>query len=201
MTRRPLCAFGGLALLVSIAVTEGCSSTAALDVRYPDAGANPSLLASLPPRRVDVAAVADRRNDTARIGATSKSGKTIVTTRSVPDIVRDALVLEVVKNGHAVGTGRPEAMIQAEVNDFSLDDVDGFSFTQYVGRVVIGVTVADARSGQRLLSRHYVGIKRHRVEKASEDAGRNVMDAALARALHDFATDPEMVAVLARVGG
>jgi hypothetical protein len=200
MTRRPLGRVGGLALLASIAVAQGCSSTSALDVSYPDARANASLLAAAPPRRVDVAAVADRRNEPERIGSSATNGKTVVTTRPVPDIVRDALLLEIVKNGHAVGTGRPDAMIQAEVNDFSLDGVDGFSFTQYVGRVVIGVTVADARSGQRLLSRHYVGIKRRRVEKASEEAGRNVMDAALARALHDFATDPEMVAVLARVG-
>lgn len=200
MTRRPLGAVSGLALLASIAAAGGCSSTSALDVRYPDARVNPSLLASVSARRVDVAAVADRRNDTTRIGATSRGGKTIATTRPVPDIVRDALVLELVKNGHAVGTGRPEAMIQAEVNDFSLDDVDGYSFNQYVGRVIIGVTVADARSGRRLLSRHYIGIKRHRVEKASADAGRDAMDEALARALHDFATDPEMVAVLARVG-
>ena len=64
MTRRPLGHLGGLALLAWIAVAQGCSSTSALDVGYPDARSNASLLAAAPPRRVDVAGVADRRSDT-----------------------------------------------------------------------------------------------------------------------------------------
>lgn len=55
----------------------------------------------------------------------------------------------------------------------------------------------DARTGSRLLTRRYVGIKRRQAEADAEQAWREIMDAALARTLHDIATDPELIAALA----
>ena len=60
-------------------------------------------------------------------------------------------------------------------------------------------TVVEHRSepGRTLFSRRYVGIERGQVDTASEGAARDVMDAALARTMHDLATDPTLVAALA----
>ena len=92
------------ALLCSLALASGagCARNQGLDVRYPEAGVNRALLASVPPQRVGISPVVDRRLDTSRIGSLPKDGRAIVTRRPVSDIVRDALTVEVSRNGHAV---------------------------------------------------------------------------------------------------
>jgi hypothetical protein len=186
-----------LALLLSVLSASGCGvKTAGLDVRYPEAGVNRSLLASTPPRRVEILPVADRRADTKRIGI--REGNDVVTRRPVRDIVGEALVLELRKNGHTVTADRRDVVLAGAVEEFRLDAIDGYSSIQYVGRVVLGVTLADPRSGETLLIRRYVGISRRVVDKDADNGWRDVMDVALARTMHDFATDPELASVMAR---
>jgi hypothetical protein len=185
-----------LAALLSVA---GCAGRSALDVRYPEEAANRAMLASVGSLRVEVRPVSDRRMDTARIGATPEGGKSIVTSRPVTDVVREALVVEIGTNGHAVVAERGDVILAADVQDFWLDTVTGYTTTQYVGKVVIGLTVLDARSGDRLAARRYIGIRRRQVDKPADDVARAVMDAALSRAMHDLATDRALVAAFARV--
>ena len=185
-----------LALTLSLLALGGCAASSALDVRYPETGANRAMLASAPARRVAISPVTDRRMDTTRIGSKPKAEGDIVTSRPVTDIVRDALAVEVGKNGHSVLSDKQDVVLGAAVEEFWLDVVTGYTTTQYVGRVVIALTVADGRSGNTLLARRYVGIKRQQVDKPSESAWRDVMDAALARTMHDLATDPDLVAAL-----
>jgi uncharacterized lipoprotein YajG len=134
--------------------------------------------------------------DTRRIGSAPKNGD-LVTSRPVVDIVRDALVVELSKNGHAVVPDGVDAVVAADVEEFWLDVITGYSKIQYVGKVAIALAVSDGRTGNTLFSRRYIGIKRGQVDKASEDAARDVMDAALARTMHDLATDATLVAALA----
>ena len=177
---------------------SGCGS-AGLDVRYPEALVNRAALASAPPRRVEIRPVADRRMNTTRIGVKPKNEGDIVTSRPVPDLVREALVLELSKNGHLVVSTERDVVLAAMVEDFRLDEVAGYASTRYVGRVVIALNVVDGRSGEILLTRRYVGIKRREIDKGSDDARRETMDAALARTMHDLATDPELAKALASV--
>lgn len=137
--------------------------------------------------------------ETARVGTKPKGGGDIVTSRPVADIVQEALVIEVSKNRHAVVSDRPDLVLTAFVEAFWLDVVDGYSSLQYVGKVVIALTVADGRTGDTLVTRRYVGIKRREVDKPDESQWREVMDTALARIMHDLATDPDLAAALARV--
>ena len=191
---RPAAAVACAVLLAGMA---GCARRT-LDVGYPDAASNKALLASVASRRVVVTAVGDRRADTSRIGSRPDDGKPIVTARPVGDIVRDALLTELGKNGHEIVTGRGDAIIAADVEDFSLDAVGSSASTRYVGRVAIAVVIADGRSGDRLLVRRYVGIRRRTAEADSKDAWREVMDTALIRTIHDLATDPDLVSALGR---
>jgi hypothetical protein len=157
------------------------------------------MLASAPPRRIAISPVADRRMETTRIGSRPKGKGDILTSRPVPTIVREAIVVEVSKNGHSVRSDAADVVLTAAVETFWLDIIiGGDSSTQYVGRVVIALMVADGHRGDSLLTRRYIGIKRQQVSKAWEGAWRDVMDAALARAMHDFATDPDLVAILSR---
>ena len=186
------------ALVLGALAASGCGvKTAGLDVRYPEAGVNRSLLSSAPPRRVEMLPVVDRRADTRRIG--TREGGDIVTSRPVTDIVGEALLLEVKKNGHTVTADRKDVVLAAAVEEFRLDVVGAYSSTQYVGRVVLAVTLVDPRSGETLLIRRYVGISRRVVDKDSDNGWRDVMDVALGRTMHDFATDPELASVMTRL--
>jgi Uncharacterized lipoprotein len=193
-----LARISGVLLSVLLPTVSGCG-TAGLDVHYPEAGVNRTVLASAPPRRVEVRPVADRRMDTTRIGVKPKNEGDIVTSRPVADLVREALVLELTKNGHSVVSSRREVILAATVEDFRLDEVAGYASTRYVGRVVIAVNIVDGQSGEILLTRRYVGIKRRDIDKTSEEAMRETMDAALARTMHDLGTDPDLAKVLAGV--
>jgi hypothetical protein len=186
----------GLFLMLLLPTISGCGS-AGLDVQYPEARVNRTVLASTPPRRVEIRPVVDRRVDTARIGVKPNNKGDIVTSRPVADLVREALVLELSKNGHSVASNGQDVILDASIEDFRLDEVAGYASTRYVGRVVIALNIVDGRSGEILLTRRYVGIKRRQIEKASDDARRETIDAALARTMHDLATDPALMKALA----
>ena len=197
MTAR-LARMSSVLLSVLLPTISGCG-TAGLDVHYPEAGVNRTVLASAPPRRVEVRPVADRRMDTTRIGVKPKNAGDIVTSRPVADLVREALVLELTKNGHSVVSDGRDVVLAATVEDFRLDEVAGYASTRYVGRVVIALNIVDGRSGDILMTKRYVGIKRREIDKASDDAMRETMDGSISRTMHDLATDPELAKALASV--
>src|SRR5262249_29669158 len=158
----------------------------------PDTAVNRAMLAAARPRRVEIRPVADRRDDTARIGSQPEDNKPIVTSRPVVDIVRDALVSEVQRNGHAVTATGADLVLAADVDEFRLDAVVGHSTTQYFGKVALAVTLVDARTGETILTRRYVGIRRQQGPREAKQIGLEVMDVALSRVMHDLATDVEL---------
>ena len=184
-----------LGALAALGTLGGCAS--ALDVGYPETAANRALLASVAPRGVAVGPITDRRLDQTRIGVKPKNGEAITTARPVADIVREALVVELTKNGHAAVRDHGDIRLVAAVEEFWLDTAGRNSTTQYVGRVALALAVTDGRSGATLLVRRYAGLKRRQAEADSEDVWREVMNTALARTLRDIATDPDFVAALA----
>jgi hypothetical protein len=188
-----------LAGLVALTSLTGCAGQTALEIGYPETAANRALLASVTPRRVVVAAVTDRRTDKSRLGPAPKDGRPIVTSRPVPDIIRDALVVELRKNGHEVVAGPGDVVVAAQVEEFSLGAVGRSADTRYVGRVAIAVAIADGRTGDQLLTRRYVGITRRTAGEDSKETWREVMDTALVRAIHDFATDPDLASTVGRI--
>lgn len=195
MIPRPTSLIAGVLVLVSVAA--GCA-TRTVDVSYPEGEAKKALLASVAPRRVVVAPVTDRRGDKERIGASPENRKPIVTARPVVEIVREALVREVEKNGHQVVPAPGDVVLAADVEEFWLDTVGRSETTQYVGRVAIAVAVTDGKSGDRLWSRRYVGIRRQTAKADSKAAWREIMDTALARTIRDVATDPDLALTVAR---
>jgi Uncharacterized lipoprotein len=184
-------------VLAAVAALAGCTS--ALDVGYPEAAANRGLLASVAPRRVAVGPVTDRRADQARIGARPGNGEPIVTARPVADIVRDALVVELTRNGHTVVAEGGDVRVAADVDQFWLDTAGRDGTTHYVGRVALAVAIRDERGGSTVLVRRYAGIKRRYADPDARDAWREVVETALARTVRDLATDPELVPALAAV--
>jgi hypothetical protein len=184
-------AVAGVVYLSTILAVVGCARRT-VDVAYQESAANRALLSSVAPRRVVVAPVTDRRAERSRIGVEMPKGKPIVTARPVPDIVRDALVVELKKNGHDVVAGPGDIIVSADVEEFWLDTVGRAAKTQYVGRVAIAVMIADGQSGDALMTRRYVGIRRRGGESDSKETWREIMETALARTIHDVATDPDL---------
>jgi hypothetical protein len=185
------------ALFIAVVVLPGCAGRT-VEVGYPETAANRALLGSIAARRVVVAPVGDHRVDKARIGVRPEDGEPIVTARPVTEIVRDALVTEVGKNGHAVVPGAGDVIVAADVEEFWLDAAGPSATTQYVARVAIAVVVADGRTSDRLMTRRYVGTRRRTAEADSKAAWREVMETALARTMHDVATDPELAMAVSR---
>jgi Uncharacterized lipoprotein len=184
-------ATAGVLCFITILAVVGCARRT-VDVGYQETAVNRALLSSVAPRRIVVAPVTDRRAERSRIGIEMPKGKPIVTARPVPDIVRDALVVELKKNGHDVVTGPGDVVVSANVEEFWLDTVGRAAKTQYVGRVAIAVAIADGQSGDALMTRRYVGIRRRSGEADSKETWREVMETALARTIHDVATDPDL---------
>jgi hypothetical protein len=187
-----------VAILVALLSLVGGCASRTLDVSYPQTEVKKALLSSVAARRVVVAPVTDRRGDKDRIGATPEDKKPIMTARPVAEIVREAVVLEIEKNGHQVVPGPGDVVLATDVEEFWLDAVGRSKNTQYVGRVAIAVSVADGATGERLWSRRYVGIRRQNAEADSKTTWREVMDTALARTIRDLATDPDLALTVAR---
>src|SRR4029453_11577065 len=103
-------------------------------------------------------------------------------------IVRDALVIELVKNGHAVAGSGADAILAVDVDEFWLDIVTSYGATHYVGKVAITLAVTNGRTGERVAARRYVGIRRRQVEADLQDARREGVDGALARTMPDLRT-------------
>jgi len=185
-------------LLGVLVLAAGCSSAVGLDVTYPAAGVNRALLASAAPRRVAIGPVTDRRRET-RLGTEPESGKDIVTRRPVSEIVREALALEVSANGHTAAPDQADLTLAADVEDFRLDVLRGYKNGQLVGKVVLAVMVTDAKTGGMLLARRYVGVHRREAADDSDRDPRATMDTALARAMHDLATDPDLARAFAGI--
>jgi hypothetical protein len=190
--RSALAAAAGLVLLSP--ALGGCSS-AGLDVLYPAAGAS-TALAAVPRPHVEVGPITDRRINPGRIGVNPKTGHAVVTSRPVTEIVREALLAEVNGSGPASASGGRDLVLSVTIEDFRLDEIGGYRSVLFVGRVVLTLRANDARTGETLLTRRYIGIKRQQVDKPSDAARRETMEAALARTMHDLATDATLNRVL-----
>ena len=181
--------------IVALLGNGGCASRV-LDVGYQAATApTPPMRAVAQVRRVVIRPVVDERLDRTRVGLTS-DGEAMVSRRPVADIVRDGLAVELTRTGHSITSADGDVALAPAVEEFWIDVVTGYKTTLYVGRVVIALAVVDGASGERALTRRYVGVSRREADEDPKRAARDALEIALARALHDFATDPTILAAL-----
>jgi hypothetical protein len=183
-------------MLWAIVALGGCAS-GVLDIGYHAAAApSPTMSAAAEARRVVIRPVVDRRLDRTRIGLASKSGEAMVSRRPVADIVGDALAVELTRAGYSIVAQGGNVALAPEVEEFWIDVVNGYNTTLYVGRVVIALAVVDGATGEQVLTRRYVANSRREADEDPQRAARDALEVALARALHDLATDPTIPAAL-----
>jgi len=148
---------------------------------------------------VEILSVVDKRPDTARVGykrnTFNQKMADIVTSRPVPDVVRDALATELKTNGHLIAAGDRDLAFAVDVNEFWFDLQVGMWTIEHLGTTGVTLTVNDVRTGAVLLNQRYQG--NHRAERAAgyEGTWEEVMNAALERMMRDIATDPKLVEV------
>src|SRR2546422_1036149 len=138
----------GFWLFVGVLLLTGCI-TKTLDIGYDGSQTGPGALASLPAQRVTVPPVTDKRvaADGARVH------NIVFASRSVPDVVREAVVIEVKGNGHTVVNEGGDLVFAVDVEKLWANTVTGFWTVQVVGVASIGVTVVHGRTGRILASR------------------------------------------------
>lgn len=188
-------------LVVVLAALGGCAFTqATLNVGYTEAMASRGPLSSIAPRRIDVGAFADRRPETNKIGykrnGFGQKTADIVTTKPVPDIVKEALTAELKKNGHDVTTAERDLVLSGDITTFWFELQVNFATIEFFGTSAITLNVVDGRTGTTLLTRNYQG---HYTEKSMgglDATWERVMNEALQRMVREVSTDLQLIRVL-----
>ena len=187
-------------LVVGALAAGGCAFTdATIKVAYaePSRGA----LGAVPPRRVEIAPVQDKRPETDKIGYkrngfNQKTAK-IQTTKPVPEIVRDALAAELVKNGHAVGGADSELVLSADVTEFWLDISVGMWTVDFVGATGVSLRLRPRAADAAVeVARQYRGYHKESAMGGLEGTWEHVMNTALQHMMREMATDVRLAQAL-----
>lgn len=186
-------------LLSAVALLGGCVfMQGTLNVGYLEASRGP--LASVKSLRVEIGPFEDKRLERDKIGWKKNvyGMKTayIVSSRPVPEIVRDALAVEFTKNGHIIGGATSDVVLSGEIKTFWFDVQLNFWTVDFMGTVEVALSVADGKNGALLLKRTYQG---HYTEKrlgGLEGTWERVMNVALERMVRELSTDPKLLRVL-----
>jgi hypothetical protein len=206
-------------MLASAVLVGGCASrtvTLTLNIAYDEAAASRGPLSSVEARRIQVASLTDKLDVTTQIGYVNpelvKAKVHTVSSRPVLEIVRDALVAELEKNGHVVNSDAPDAVLSADINEFWFRASRSGIAT---GVVSMSLTVTDGRDGRPLLTRNYRRVFPWRGAESGlcpfgfdlfadlfekhKRYWQCVMNAAVQRMMRDLATDQKLVEALKRL--
>ncbi|MBI4527015.1 MAG: hypothetical protein HY695_24735 [Deltaproteobacteria bacterium] len=187
-------------------VIAGCVLTdATLEIGYTAAQASRGPLAAIPPARVEIGAIEDRRPERDKIGykrhGLSDQWKTakMTTKKAVPEIVREALAIELTKNGHSVGGLGDDLILSGEVTDFWCDIRPGVYAWEFVASTELDLTLADRKAGSTLYRRTYRGYHRDTVVHAAlASAWERVMNKALEEMMREIGTDVSLAQAASR---
>jgi len=180
----------GSCCFLGMLVLTGCISRT-LDIGYDGSRTGPGALASLPSRRVIVPAVTDKR--VAADG--TRVHEKVFSARPVPDVVRDAVILEVKGNGHTAVNESGDWVFAVDVEKLWVDTVAGFWTAQFVGVASIRLTVRDGKTGRVLANRTYHGVQRETVDNVFVSVQR-ALSGALGRVAREIGTDETLARTL-----
>lgn len=192
---------GILIFSMALFFLTGCAFTRAdLNVVYNQEKAKKGPLSSLKPMNVDMGEFVDKRSETVRIGYKRNGfgAKTadIVTKQPVAQIVRDALIAEFEKNGHAVSNSNKDIAITGEVTTFWFDMQINFATVEFMGTVGVNLSVVNSKTNEALLSQPYQGHYNEKSLGGLEGTWERVMNTALERMVNQVSTDPKFIKAL-----
>jgi len=183
---------------------SGCAFTQAkLNVGYDEAKASKGPLSAVRPLRVAVGEFKDIRPEQDKIGY-KRNGfgvKTanIVTTKPVPEIIREAFVAELSKNGHGIATDKKDIALSGEITTFWFDYQMNFWTIEFMGTVAVNLTLTDGKTGSALFSRQYQGHYNEKSMGGWTGTWQQVMNTAVERMMEEVSTDPKLLEAFKRI--
>jgi uncharacterized lipoprotein YajG len=189
----------GLAVVASVGLVSGCAFTdATIKVAYREP--SPGALATVPPRRVEIGPIQDKRPETDKVGYkrngfNQKTAK-IQTAKPVPEIVREALAAELAKNGHVVGGPDSDFVLSADVTEFWLDISVGMFTMDFVGATGVELRVSPRAAAGAPVTRQYRGYHKETAMGGLEGTWEHVMNTALQHMMREMATDVRLAQAL-----
>ncbi|MGA3115371.1 MAG: YajG family lipoprotein [Syntrophobacteraceae bacterium] len=188
-------------LVLFVLVSGGCAFTQAnLNVKYDSEAARVGPLASIRPVTLDVQEFVDKRPEKLRIGykrnGFGQNTADIVTQKPVPQIVKDALMTEFIKNGHTVSATGNSLAISGEITSFWFELQVNFTTVEFMGTVEVDLNLVDPGSGAVLYSQSYQGHYNETRMGGLEGTVERVMNTALERMVRDMSTDPKLLEIL-----
>jgi uncharacterized lipoprotein YajG len=184
--------------VLALLIAGGCAPVN-LDVGYPDTAASAGPLSAVASRQIAIGPLADKRPETHRIGYKQGAFGTrldLVTPKPVPDIVREALAVELAKNGHRVVATSTDVVLSGDVRTFWIVSQLGLLTIDLMSTVTVDLTATEAASGTVLLRRLYEGYYSERAMTAVHERWERVMATALERMIREVSTDPRFLQAL-----
>jgi uncharacterized lipoprotein YajG len=184
----------------------GCAFTQAdLNVGYDNAKAVKGPLSSIKPLQAAVGEFKDVRPERDKIGYKRNGFGTktanIVTTKPVPDIIREAVTAELSKNGHVIAASNKDLLFTGEITNFWFDYQMNFWTIEFMGTVAVNLKLTDGKTGTALLSRQYQGYYNEKSMGGLNDTWERVMNTALERMVEEMSTDPKLIETLQKIQG
>jgi uncharacterized lipoprotein YajG len=195
-----------LAICLLSLSSGGCAFTQAnLNVGYDNAKAVKGPLSSIKPLQAAVGEFKDVRPERDKIGY-KRNGfgvKTadIVTTKPVPDIIREAFTAELSKNGHGIAASNKDLLFTGEITNFWFDYQMNFWTIEFMGTVAVNLKLTDGKTGAALFSRQYQGHYNEKSMGGLNDTWERVMNTALERMIEEMSTDPKLIETLQKIQG
>jgi curli biogenesis system outer membrane secretion channel CsgG len=186
---------------LSILALSGCAFTQAnLNVRYAEENAKKGPLSSVRPLSVEVGEFIDKRPETDKIGykrnGFGQKTANIVTTKPVPQIVREAILIEFLKNGHLTGGPDNNVVLSGTITSFWFDCQINFWTVEFMGTVSVDLNVIDGKTGATLLMHTYQGHYNEKSMGGLAGTWERVMNTALERMIQQMSTDNKLIQVL-----
>lgn len=190
-----------IVLALFVLVSGGCAFTQAnLNVKYDSEAARVGPLASIRPVTIDLQEFVDKRPEKSKIGykrnGFGQKTADIVTMKPIPQIVKEALTTEFIKNGHIVSATGNSLAISGEITSFWVEFQINFATVEFMGTVGINLNLVDAGSGAVLYSQSYQGYYDESALGGLEGTWERVMNTALERMVRDVSTDPKLIEIL-----
>lgn len=179
----------------------GCAFTQAnLDINYDMEKSKRGPLSEVEPLKIEVGQFDDRRPNKERIGY-KRNGfgdKTadILTMKPVADIVREAFMTTLAKNGHLVGQADNDIVLEGKINTFWFDYQVNFWTVEFMGTVSVDLEIRKADSAEVIYTRRYDGHYNEESMGGLEGTWERVMNTALEKMIKQASTDSKLIAAI-----
>jgi len=189
-------------IAAALIFTSGCAfSTANLNVSYDSAKAKVGPLSSVKPMKIVVGGFADKRSEKDKIGYVRNgfgmNTANVLTTRPVPEVVRDAVVAALSKNGHTIVTGDQKSIsLSGSIERFWFESQVNFWTIEFMGTIDVELVIQDGRTGQQLFSKRYTGHHNAKMPGGYHKEMADVMNRTLENLVNQISGDPKLIETL-----